>query len=99
MDYNEKFIERFCALQDSACGYRDDDELTPQEFAERYPNKQAMAKEARYWLDMYHGTGDGIGCIAAEERYDDNPRVRQKWHSDVAKFKRFIAACEKGEQA
>lgn len=94
-DYNAKFIDRFCTLQDHACGYRDDDEMTEQEFAERYPNKQAMAKEAKYWLDMYYGRGDGIGCLASEDRYDSNPRVRKQWYSDVAKFKRFIKACER----
>lgn len=92
---DEKFISRFSELQDKACGYCDKDEMSEQEFAEHYPNKQAMADEARYWLEMYMGTGRGIGCIAAEERYDDNPKVRQRWHSDVAKFKRFIKACEK----
>lgn len=94
-DYDQKIVDRFSELQDRACGYCDIDEMTEQEFIERYPNKQALAKEAKYWLDMYFGTGDGIGCIAAEERYDSNPRVRQNWRNDVMRFKRFVKAMEK----
>lgn len=94
VDYDEKFIERFSTLQDHACGYRDIDEMTKQEFIKQYPNKQAMAEEAKYWLEMYYGTGLGVGCIASEERYDSDPRVRQNWRNDVIRFKRFIKAIE-----
>lgn len=92
---DEKFIERFSALQDTTCGYEDRKELTEQEFAERYPTKKEMGEEAKYWLEMYMGTGRGIGCISAEMRYDENPRVRQVWRNTTAKIKRFIATCEK----
>lgn len=95
---DRKFIDRFNALQDMACGYCDEDEKTAEDFADRYKTKADMANEARYWLEMFMGTGRGIGCVAAEERFDDNPRVRQNWRNSVAKIKRFIATCEKEEQ-
>lgn len=94
-DYDQQIVNRFSQLQDMAVGYCDVDEMTNDVFITTYPNKKALLKEVKYWLDMYYGTGDGIGCITSEERYDPNPKVRQNWRNEVARLKRFITKLEK----
>lgn len=90
-----KLLDRFNILQEMATGCVDEDEMSAEEYAETYKSKADYLKEAKYWLSMYEGIGLGIGCIHAEEKYDDNPRVRQNYRNEVAKIKRFIKRLEK----
>lgn len=90
-----KLIDKFNELQEMATGYVDEDEMSAEEFAETYKTKADFLNEAKYWREMYLGIGRGIGCIHAEEKYDDNPRVRQNYRNELAKIKRFIKRLEK----
>lgn len=90
-----KLIDQFNELQDMATGYVDEDEMSKEQFADTYKTKADFLNEARYWLEMYQGVGRGIGCIHAEERFDDNPRVRQNYRNELAEIKRFIKLLEK----
>lgn len=95
---NQQIIDKFSELQDRACGYTDKGEMTAEEFAKTYPTTKEMVAEAKYWLEMFYGTGRGIGCISAEMRFSDDVRERREWRSIVASIKRFIAKLEKEEQ-
>lgn len=63
-------------------------------FRNTYPTKKEMKKEAEYWLEMMYGVGNGVGCISAEMRYDDDVRVRREWRTIVLQIKSFIKACD-----
>lgn len=99
MNYDEKFKQRFSILQDRCCGFCDADEMSAEEFARQYPSTKELADEARYWLEMFYGINRGICCIAAEERYDSNERVRKNWRATVVSIRAFIKACEKRLEA
>lgn len=90
-DYDQKVVDRFSRLQDMAVGYCDVDELTDVGFTITYPNKKALLKEVKHWLDLYLDED----CLQGAERYDSNPRVRKNWANEVARLKRFIAELEK----